>query len=627
MEQPITKSSKRKLLGAALAIVIVVSLITSIVVFSAATNDNPKSSDSLGVSISPSGSSFQLGVGTNKTFMAQAQNGTAPYNYTWTIAPTGSFNLSINGQIVSLENATNIEIAGENLTISYPSAVEDNFVQISVTATDAKGSSGESYSVMVADPYTSPGYKFDASPSSISYIVQTDGKGWYRAINGTTGAIAYSSSNASYILNTVTSKTGSTVTVGEGDFNIGTTWLITTSNIKIIGGASTRIVDTSGSSAPTIQFGNYASVGMISDISVENLNVIRQVNNEGTGDIIVLNGIQDSYFQNVGAYNGNGKALYLHEAVYFCNFYGFYCNAVPYGIALRSDSVSPTVNVNWFYGTLIAIGNSNHNGTLGLEISNANLNTFSGLDIEPRAEYYPVPTGVYVNESKGTYLQSVRIGEYGFTSGINVTGTLGYSSIQTQISGLNAGSCKVGVTVDYANSTDISDLRLNIARAPYIGVDITANAYYTLINGVNIDGNSAYFPVRDFGYYTENYGLERYQAENVWFFTTTSAASQTNKQFAYYGPSLLDNNKQIIKIGVTLVSAPGTAQNITVTLTDGVTTMSVVISDSGLSNSTTANSFTWAVNSKPLLLRYSTSSGCAISLVTVAVTYKDIVTS
>ncbi|MCL5949758.1 MAG: hypothetical protein M1490_04705, partial [Candidatus Bathyarchaeota archaeon] len=170
-----SKSSRKKLFGAILTIVILVSLATSYAVFSTANNSSPSGSDRLGVSISPDGSSFQLGVNTSKTFTAQAFNGTSPYNYTWTIAPTGSFNISINGEIVTLENDTNIEVSGQNLTLKFPYAVENEFVQVYVSVTDANGLEGKSGSILIADPYSSPGYKFDASTASAKYIVAADG--------------------------------------------------------------------------------------------------------------------------------------------------------------------------------------------------------------------------------------------------------------------------------------------------------------------------------------------------------------------------------------------------------------------------------------------------------------------
>lgn len=174
---------------------------------------------SLGLSVTPDGSYFKLGVDESKTFTAQATNGTAPFIYTWTLNPTGNFILSVNGENHDVTEASSVEVTGETLTLSYPTATEE-YVSISVKVADVNGFVGQKeVPFIVADPYTSSGYKFDGSAATADYIVQTDGKGWYRAINGVTGAVQWSSTNASYIITTAI-ITGNSTFIKTGNYPI-----------------------------------------------------------------------------------------------------------------------------------------------------------------------------------------------------------------------------------------------------------------------------------------------------------------------------------------------------------------------------------------------------------------------
>ena len=178
----------RKVFALTLTLAILLSSLVSCVVFEAAqpTAVKAEAPPVLAVSISPEGSSFQLGVGTEKTFTASA-NGSNP-TFTWHLAPTGSFNLTVNGQETPLQNASELTFCGENLALKFPYAVENEFVNVYVSAVDDNGAQGKSDSIMIADPYTSPGFKFDGSVASAAVVCRPDGLGWYRAYDGKTGA-------------------------------------------------------------------------------------------------------------------------------------------------------------------------------------------------------------------------------------------------------------------------------------------------------------------------------------------------------------------------------------------------------------------------------------------------------
>lgn len=192
----------RKIL-ASLVIVIVISSAFVVLGFFEEIGVLASSYTSLDLKVSPEGSSFKLGVNESKSFVAEALNGTAPFTYTWTLNPTGNFSLFINNELTQVSNASSLQVVGSELTLSYPVASEE-YVSVSCSVKDANGYSGQLLMpFIVADPYTSPGYKFDGSTASASWIAQADGLGWFRIMKGLDGSVvsAYTSTNPSTTLN------------------------------------------------------------------------------------------------------------------------------------------------------------------------------------------------------------------------------------------------------------------------------------------------------------------------------------------------------------------------------------------------------------------------------------------
>ena len=177
---------------------------------------------SLGLTVSPSGSSFNLAVNQTQTFTAKATNGTAPFAYSWMVSASGNFTLSVNGVETQVSNASALTVSGDYLTLLYPEATQE-FVSVTASVKDSLSMSGSTWKpFVVADPYSSPGYKFDASTAPYSYMVETDGLGWYRAINGTDGSVvsSWSSTNSITLLQNVVNglPTGGQIFV-RGDNN------------------------------------------------------------------------------------------------------------------------------------------------------------------------------------------------------------------------------------------------------------------------------------------------------------------------------------------------------------------------------------------------------------------------
>jgi hypothetical protein len=154
---------------------------------------------SLDLQVSPSGGCFKLGVNQSQLFTAQCLNGSAPFNYSWVLTPSGNFSIQVNGEVKNAVDGNSFIVQGQNLTLMYPSATEE-FVSVSACVVDSFGVRSSLMPFVVADPYTSSGYKFDASTATASYIVQTDGHMWYRAVKGLDGSVLCSSSNPNTVL-------------------------------------------------------------------------------------------------------------------------------------------------------------------------------------------------------------------------------------------------------------------------------------------------------------------------------------------------------------------------------------------------------------------------------------------
>jgi hypothetical protein len=176
---------------------------------------------SLGVSVDPSGSAFKLGVNESKTFSAVALNGSAPFAYVWSLAPSGNFTLSVNGVAREVVNGSSLSVAGKDLSLCFPVATLE-FVSVNVVVTDVNGVSGDlDLPFVVADPYTSPGYKFDASTASFSFKVEGDNLGWYRVINGSDGSVvtSWTSTNVATLFTSVFAVNPPSVYVKSGSYS------------------------------------------------------------------------------------------------------------------------------------------------------------------------------------------------------------------------------------------------------------------------------------------------------------------------------------------------------------------------------------------------------------------------
>ncbi len=331
----------------------------------------------VGLSVSPEGGTFKLGVNESKTFTATATNGSVPFDYSWTVAASGNFTIQLNGENHDVTDASSIIVSGQELTLCYPVATEE-YVSVQAQVTDANGYTGSILQpFIVADPYTSSGYKFDASTATASYIIQADGKGWYRAIEGATGAVKFPSISADFVVDSVIN---SIPVVGTVQFQNGlypdVSILISDKFIQLIGETRAGVVlRGQGSGTVTIQIANTALLPTTGSQGFQRLTVD---NADGTGIGVYLNNVTYCDFRDFTIRNC-GEGLRLSGCL-VNTFSGYFIGHNTIGISLIGDNPWGT-NANLFSGGEIG-ANTLHNVDIEGAGYEASGNVFDGTTME-----------------------------------------------------------------------------------------------------------------------------------------------------------------------------------------------------------------------------------------------------
>ncbi len=86
----------------------------------------------------------------------------------------------------------------------------------------------------------------------------------------------------------------------------------------------------------------------------------------------------------------------------------------------------------------------------------------------------------------------------------------------------------------------------------------------------------------------------------------------------------LTQDLHIIKLVVSLENAPGGTKEVTITVSDGITTMTVVVTGAETSGSTTTNNFELDVSEKDLTVAFSADGGTAAGCCTIVIVHHDI---
>jgi hypothetical protein len=182
-----------------------------------------------------------------------------------------------------------------------------------------------------------------------------------------------------------------------------------------------------------------------------------------------------------------------------------------------------------------------------------------------------------------------RMEGYDGTTGILVTA--GVTTGKTFIDGLGINGCDVGINIE----------------AGAVDTTISSGTYCVNVDTTIIDA-----------------GLRTVIGEaNKVLLSFDVAANQTNKQILYINAGMgLQNvgpNTTIKNIAVSLENAPGAGESLSVTLTDGTTTMTVPFGAADIYGHDAVNSYVWTIASKALLLRYTSSVGCATGKMSVLI--------
>lgn len=112
--------------------------------------------------------------------------------------------------------------------------------------------------------------------------------------------------------------------------------------------------------------------------------------------------------------------------------------------------------------------------------------------------------------------------------------------------------------------------------------------------------------------------------EHVLTFTFPVAGGEAGDMEANLRAGGLTQDLHIDKLIVSLENAPGGIKTITVTLDNGVSTMTVVVSAAEVYGTTTTNNFDLDVSTQDLTLLMSSDGGILAGLVTVWVIYRHI---
>ncbi|MFA5365312.1 MAG: hypothetical protein WC325_09060 [Candidatus Bathyarchaeia archaeon] len=139
--------------------------------------------------------------------------------YTAVINSQVSSQLSISWTVTPEDNKVSLVVEGEGCSLTFLEATQEPYL-LSVSVKDLVRGNLGSASKTVYDPYTSPSLYLSAFGAPYSYLIETDGLGWYRAVNGQTGAISWSSIDDDTVFTSVFATTPQFVYVKSGVYTV-----------------------------------------------------------------------------------------------------------------------------------------------------------------------------------------------------------------------------------------------------------------------------------------------------------------------------------------------------------------------------------------------------------------------
>ena len=271
----------------------------------------------LNVSIS---GSKTLGVNETVTYLASANNSLSNgLSFSWSITPANN-NIALVADGAEC-NLTLVSATTESYMLSVN--VKENLV----------GALGFA-SIIVYDPNTSSNLHLDTSTSIYSYTIQTDGFGWYEAVNGATGQVFSQSTNSSTMFSNVVEDCPAygSIDVKSGIYTVATTWTMTSLNYVTLNFESGAELVAANSLNNPVLFLNQCNNDTVNGITI-NGNGANQ--NPGNGNlespqgILIADGSNDM-IENSIIYNprvfgvtisGDTGLTYTNDGVINCTIY------------------------------------------------------------------------------------------------------------------------------------------------------------------------------------------------------------------------------------------------------------------------------------------------------------------
>lgn len=448
--------------------------------------------------------------------------------------------------------------------------------------------------------------------NTASWVIHTwtnDTDTYYAAQNGTDGLDYYSSTNASYVLNTAFAS-GHTVNVAiQEAVQLTTALTISLANSHIVFSTNCLLTDARG--------GVGTSLITVSgwNIVIDDLKAIQKVGSESSDSILLLYGATNCVINRPCLYNSHGLAIQISNNSYYNTINEPYVGAVKNGVLVDGNSyATPLANCNSINGGLVQVGQAD--SEYCIKIHYGNLLTLNSVNIETSSANTPV--GIWVVSSKGTSIQSCIVGEGNFLYGIYNTGSSSERSIRTAINSFTASLCNIGIFVDYATSTSLTSIRgLNIVN---YAVSLTANHLDTTLTNLNCDEPAK---LLSDAAKTQTTLLDSTANRDQHFLTVNPTVAGASNVNFFYSFNTSPKDVYISNIAVSLSNAPGSGKTFTLDALDGVNTMTITISESGQTGSNNTG-FLWQPSAHPLIIRYSLTAGatpaiCTIILETVKV--------
>lgn len=354
----------------AISSLLMVSLITSVLLVAISFSSLAVSAEPQFLNIIISPSEAKLNVGQTQVFTATPNNGTEPFEYYWSLTPES--------------NDTKLMVDGNMVNVTFVDATEQVF-WLHVRVVDALSRCGYA-DAKVYDPYNNPNLYLDTSIADYSYKIESDGLGWHRYVNGSTGQVVQTSTNARMILvNAIGNlSSGGSIFVKSGSYVVDDDYLsLNAPKLKLYGEGESTI----------FQFNSTDKYIYFSDNNeIEISNIQFQVITAGrtvpilaisTGSVYLFRAwIHNCHFNNTLAVQGNyvesDIGLKVGRYCTFGIFESLYFDNIGYALLIAPD-------IEWANGNRFS-EITIRNAKVGVEMTQGagdkNLNTFSNFQIE-----------------------------------------------------------------------------------------------------------------------------------------------------------------------------------------------------------------------------------------------------